>query len=122
MVNSEKLIYIADDSAVMREILERQIKEAGYQVQVATNGHEVLVLIAVKKPHLIVLDLLMPDMSGQEVLEELHKQQQNIPVIILSADIQKSTREYCMKLGARAHLTKPPEKDELLQAIQRNID
>jgi twitching motility two-component system response regulator PilH len=64
----------------------------------------------------------MPEMEGMEGLEVLHDQETGIPVIVLTADIQESTRQQCLALGTAAFINKPLREDELVNTIKRILD
>ena len=65
----------------------------------------------------ILTDLLMPTMNGIELLQELKKQNCQIPIIVMSADTQTTSQQKCAELGARQFIRKPPIKDTLLEAL-----
>ncbi len=111
------LILIADDAAFARRMVKKALKEDSYEILEASNGKECLEMITTYSPDCIVLDLLMPELNGFEVLKELHKQDSNIPVIVLSADIQDTTRSQCKELGAFNMLQKPLKPAEIREAI-----
>ncbi len=111
-------ILVIDDSLFMRMQVKDILLGAGHQVEEAANGEEGLEQAAASTPEVIILDLLMPGLSGEEVLAELRQQGIETPVIVHTADIQDSTRQKCLDLGARAFLNKPPNEDELLAALR----
>lgn len=115
----QKKILIVDDSLLGRVSLKNQLSEYKHRILEAANGKEALVLLEKEKPDLIFLDLLMPEMDGMEVLKRMGEMKNRTTVIIVSADIQKTTREKCLKLGAVDFANKPMEEnqmDELLAA------
>lgn len=83
----------------------------------AKGGLEGIELALEKKPDLIILDLLMPEIDGFEVLKRLKSESPDIPVIIASADIQETSHEMCMELGAADFINKPVNRDKLAGAI-----
>ncbi len=111
-------ILIIDDSIFMRMQMKDILQNAGHQVLEAAGGEDGLQLAAAQNPDAIILDLLMPGIGGVEVLEKLRDQGVQTPVIVHTADIQDSTRQQCLDLGARAFLNKPPKPDELLAALK----
>ena len=98
----------------MIEILEK----AGYGTITAGDGLEVLEKIDQEKPDCILLDLLMPKMSGIDVLKELHEKKNIIPVIVLSGDVQKTTQVECKNLGAFDFVEKPIRAELVLSAVK----
>ena len=114
-------ILIIDDSAFMRMQLVHILEQAGHGVIQAQNGAQGVRMAAEEKPDCVILDLLMPDMSGMEVMKAFKLKKIEIPVIVHTADIQETTRDACIKLGAKHFLNKPPREDRILQALQSVI-
>jgi twitching motility two-component system response regulator PilH len=85
----------------------------------ASNGKEAIEKVKELVIDYVILDLLMPEMTGQEALSIIKQQSRNIPVIVISADIQETTKAECMKLGADAFLNKPPAKNDLLNILKK---
>jgi twitching motility two-component system response regulator PilH len=110
-------ILIVDDSLFQRRVISAPLRVKGYEVLEAANGIEGLEKIMLEKPDLILLDILMPEKNGIEVLRELQSVQNKIPVIMLTSDVQNTTREECLSLGAQAFLNKPLKVEELLNII-----
>jgi len=114
-------ILIVDDSLFQRRVISTPLKLNGYEVLEAVNGIEGLEKISLNKPDLILLDILMPEKNGIEVLKELQGMQNKIPVIMLTSDVQNTTREECLSLGAQAFLNKPVNVEELLRIISLSL-
>jgi len=110
-------ILITDDSKFLRNRISKVVNTGTHTILEASNGLECMQIITSKSPDVIFLDLVMPEMDGFEVLEHMRDQKVNIPVIILTADIQEGVADRCMELGAIAYLNKPPKNDELLAAL-----
>lgn len=102
-------ILIVDDLAENREILSRRLTRLGYSVQAVESGQRALQTIADHAPDLILLDILMPELDGFEVLRRLKADPltQHIPVIMLSSADQTETAVRCIELGADDFLPKP---------------
>lgn len=117
---NSKSILIIDDEAPMRYLLERQLCRAGYGVHVAPDGACGLAMAVERRPDLIVLDIMMPDMDGFEVCERLKAQPATagIPVVFLSASVDSERRQRAFSLGAADVLSKPLSPGELATAIQ----
>lgn len=108
----ETILIIDDDVAIgnlEQEVLERE----GYLVQRAYSGTETLLLLKEKKPDLILLDLMLPGMSGEDILPQI----QGIPVIIVSAKTAVADKVELLLGGAVDYLTKPFDTKELLARI-----
>jgi len=114
-------ILIIDDSSFQRRIVTGILSEAGYDVLVADNGRDGIELAQKDAPDLIITDLLMPEFDGFYLLKEARAQDLGIPVLVLTSDIQDTTRDQCMYLGAAGVVNKPVKKEALLQAITRII-
>lgn len=112
------LILIIDDATFLRSLVRRILQEQGHEVIEAINGKQGLVLIDSHKPDCILMDLLMPVLDGFGVLKILQLRGNNTPVIVLSADIQQQAQKRCLEFGAANFLPKPPQADQLRQAIQ----
>lgn len=104
----EKAVLIIEDDKFLRDLLARKLKKEGYSVFEATDGNEGLELVKTKKPHLVLLDLILPGMDGFDVLAEIKRNPEtsNIPVIILSNLGQKEEIEKGLRLGALDYLVK----------------
>ncbi|RMF28596.1 MAG: response regulator, partial [Chloroflexi bacterium] len=113
-----KTILVADDEANIRELLRQELTEAGYRVIEAADGPEALEKARRERPDLIILDVMMPGVSGFDVTSVLKadEQTQEIPILILSII---EDRERGLRLGADAYLTKPVEVNALLTTIAR---
>ncbi len=110
-------IVIIDDSNFQRKIITKFVKAEGHEIFEGANGKIGLELIATHKPDAILCDLVMPEVDGFEVLRKLQEQGSNIPVIILTADIQAPVREQCMQLGAKKFLNKPFNQSQMREAL-----
>ncbi len=115
-------ILIVDDSVSARQHIAEILGDRGHSVFKAADGLEALSLTAEQKPDLIVLDLLMPDMDGFDVLKALADREYCIPVVVLSADIQETTRTECIRLGAAGFMNKPVDAEDMVEAVQQLLD
>ncbi|MDY7079859.1 MAG: response regulator [Chloroflexota bacterium] len=115
-------ILIIEDSAYQRHRVGRALKSEGYDLLTAVNGFEGLEMVATNTPDCIVLDLIMPEMSGIKVLQTLQDQGADMPKVVLTADIQEDTRRQCLHLGASAFITKPLREDELVNTVRQALD
>ena len=114
-------ILVADDSWLIRQMVGKVLKANGHEVEEVVNGREALERATAEPPDCILLDLLMPELSGFEVLEGLRQQKLAVPVVVLSADIQDTSRNRCLELGASQFLNKPFDEEKVLQAINQAI-
>lgn len=116
------LILIIEDSWLSRRVFVKMLKAEGYETLEATSGPEALEMLRTQKPDCILLDLLMPEMEGREVLRIMQQQGLQIPVIVITADIQMSTRQECLALGAIAVIHKIPNAEEVLGWVRKALN
>jgi diguanylate cyclase (GGDEF)-like protein len=118
----EAKILVVEDEPFIRQILKVQLQSAGYSVATAENGIKGLEEVKKCRPDLVLLDLMMPDMDGNEVCKRLKGcyETSNIPVIILTAKSDLGEKVRTLESGANDYLTKPYELDELLARV-RNL-
>ncbi len=114
-------ILVVDDSTFIRNRVRQALVSAGYSVDEAVNGKQALEKCNVNNYDCIVTDLLMPELDGIGFLEGLSAQSQTPPLVVLTADIQNSTRERCQELGAKAFLNKPATAQEITDAISQTL-
>lgn len=109
-----KTIAVVDDDIYIGDMLEEILTGSGYRVLRAYSGTEALLLLQKENPDLVLLDLMLPGLSGEEVLPRLS----NIPVIVISAKADIQSKVDLLLGGAADYLTKPFEVEELLARIQ----
>jgi two-component system, OmpR family, response regulator RpaB len=122
-VNHKRKILIVDDEAMIRRILSTRLAMVGYEVVIASNGTEALEVFDKEKPDLVVLDVMMPQMNGLEVCEELRKFT-DVPIIMLTALGDVADRITGLQMGADDYVPKPfspKELEERINAILRRI-
>ncbi len=113
-------ILIADDEPEIRNLLRLYLENESYKVIEAADGKAALSLLHREKPDLCVLDIMMPEVDGYHVLQELRKES-NIPVIILSAKDADSEKILGLNLGADDYLSKPFNPLEAVARVNSNI-
>lgn len=114
-------IVVADDSNLIRMKLKKLLQNE-FEVIEAVNGRDALVKIKIEQPDIVLSDLLMPEMDGFELLRRIQMDGLQVPVVVLTADIQLETNQKCTELGAFKVLNKPPNKDELLDALNNALE
>lgn len=112
-----KKILVVDDEPSLRDLVELILKREKYEVATAVDGKTALELADSFKPDLILLDIMLPDMSGHEVCRRLN-QQMRIPTIMVTAKHETIDKVLGLELGADDYVTKPFEIMELLARIK----
>lgn len=123
-MESETKITIIDDDKDLVEFLRAYLQRRNFSVSVAYSGREGLETVKKNIPHLIILDIMMPGMNGDEVLEELKKDNRlkDIPVIMLTAKDTQADRTSSLQRGAYEYISKPLDMDILLRQIRNVLD
>jgi two-component system, cell cycle response regulator DivK len=116
----EYKILVVDDSTTNVVLLEAILDEKGYKIDTALNAKEAYAIIERESPDLILLDLLMPKISGFEFLEEIRKSEKtrNTPVIVVSALTDEENVEKIMKMGAIDFVKKPIDLQYLVDKVE----
>lgn len=109
-----KRIAIIDDDPYISDVLRELLTKEGYAVRQAYSGTEALYLLSQERPDLVLLDLMLPGLSGEEVLPKI----QGLPVIILSAKADVDSKVSLLLGGAADYVTKPFDTQELLARIR----
>ena len=120
MTVEQALILCADDDEDILALVSLRLRRAGYEVMQAYDGHQALELARTRRPDVAVLDVMMPRLTGHEVLAELRGDDElrELKVVLLSARVQQADVERGMESGADAYLPKPFRADELLEQVE----
>lgn len=120
---SKYTVLAVDDVPLNLILVEKILQRYNFKVKKANGGQEALDMIAAEKPSLVLLDLMMPNVDGFDVLAALSKSEEtsNIPVVILSALNSESDIEKALINGAKDFVTKPILMDKLLNCILRTL-
>ncbi|MBE9178225.1 response regulator [Oculatella sp. LEGE 06141] len=115
-------ILVVDDNADLRNYVARVLQQAGYQVRTARNGADGFQIAQSRRPHLVVTDLMMPLVSGLEMIQMIRQDEalRGIPIVLLTAKADEDTRIEGAESGADAYLSKPFNDRELLAEV-RNL-
>jgi DNA-binding response OmpR family regulator len=113
-VTAKKRILIVDDEPGIGTVLRIQFSLSGYEVSTTTSGAEAIELIRAQEPDIVLLDAMMPEISGADVLVKV-RTFSHVPVIVFTghADLGK----YALKLGANDYITKPFDHELLLEKV-----
>ena len=115
-------ILLVDDSGMARRTVRQMLEREGYVVVEAEDGMTALERYFLEKPAVVLLDLVMKGMMGLEVLEKLREMDPKVRAIVVSADIQDSSRALAVAGGARNFLTKPVDRASLLSAVSGALE
>jgi two-component system OmpR family response regulator len=119
-----QLILIADDDPTMREVVRFALEKEGYPTLVATDGRQALALFTERRPALLILDILMPELDGTDVCREIRRVSET-PIIFLSSKDDELDRILGLELGGDDYVTKPFSPRELVarvKAMLRRLD
>jgi two-component system alkaline phosphatase synthesis response regulator PhoP len=116
-----KFILAVDDEMHIRTLLRLNLQKVGFEVATAADGREALDSVKLRRPDLIVLNVMMPDVSGMDVLRALQAEEatRSIPVIMLTAKRQEADVIMAHYHGAQIYLTKPFALTELFTAVKQ---
>jgi len=116
---SRKTVLVVDDHRPVRALCRASLEEAGFRVLEAENGQEALASVQTERPDAILLDIMMPGISGWEVTAALlaERSADEIPIIFISARTEPSDRIRAYELGAQAYVTKPFDPDVLAETV-----
>ena len=117
LMEPNKKIVVIDDEPSVQEVVRGYLEKDGYVVYVAGNGREGLALAERTKPGLIVLDLMLPDVSGEEICREI-RSRSDVPILMLTAKASEDERVGGLALGADDYLTKPFSPRELVARVR----
>jgi two-component system response regulator PilR (NtrC family) len=115
-------VLVIDDEEIMREILQTLLEREGYAVRLAESGQEGLDLARAVPFDAVVVDVMMPGMDGLQVLGELRRIDEDLPVLMITAYASMDTAIRAMKLGAFDYITKPFKNDEVLVVLRNAIE
>ena len=113
-------ILLADDDEMIVDVLRHQLEREGFGVIATGNGAEALTLARMRRPDLVLLDVMMPGMQGWEVCRELRRES-NAPILMLTARGEELDRVLGLELGADDYIVKPFSFRELLARIRANL-
>lgn len=112
-----KTILVVDDKSNVRTLLREYLTEEGFRVVTAENGRIALFAARQEKPDLILLDIMMPEISGYDFIREYRKER-NTPIILLTAKLEETDKVLGLELGADDYVTKPFGMRELAARIR----
>lgn len=125
MEEVKKKILIVEDDAELANLFQVRLGQEGYEVEIAGDGEKALATAVKIMPDLIILDVMMPQISGFDVLDILKNTEktQSIKIVLLTALSQVKNKEHAVELGAEDYLVKSETTlDEVVNCIRNNID
>jgi DNA-binding NtrC family response regulator len=114
-------ILIVDDEVFNLDLLEQELTDRGYTVERARDGAEALRTMEALRPDIVLLDYMMPGMSGLDVLRELQSRESDVPIIMMTAHGSIEVAVQAMKLGAYDFVVKPFEPEHIALAVQKAL-
>ena len=116
----ETILVIEDDPRIQKA-LTRQFAAEGYTVHVSQDGDAGMAAVFAVRPHAVVLDLMLPGLSGREICKKIKSEMNEIPVIVLSAVSEVADKVLLLELGADDYVTKPFSIQELLARVRAHL-
>lgn len=110
-------ILVVDDAENLRMLLKSYLAQEGYRVVTAADGRQALFIAREEKPDIIILDLMMPEMSGYDFMR-VYSKEGNAPIIMLTAKMEESDKVLGLELGADDYVTKPFSMRELAARVR----
>jgi two-component system response regulator PilR (NtrC family) len=117
-----RVVLVIDDEEVMRDVLQTLLQRAGYAVQTANGGAEGLALARRHPFDAVIVDVMMPDIDGLQVLEALRQEDDALPVLVITAYASMDTAVRAMQRGAFDYITKPFKHEEVLTVLGNAIE
>ncbi len=115
-------ILIIDDDVTALDIIDLLFEDKGYTVIRRTDGFSALASVEEESPELVIVDLMMPNMNGQEVIQELRKRGHKVPIVAFTALDDPEVHEAVIADGCNIVLTKPCKSNELIAHIEKLIE
>ena len=120
---AQQVLVIEDEANILLS-LRFVLEQAGYEVRTAASGREGLAELQRQRPDLLILDLMLPDVSGYELCQQVRADQElaDIPVLVLTARAQQTERLKGIEVGATEYVTKPFRVSDLLGRVARLVE
>ena len=123
MTSPEKTVLIIEDEADAAELFAEMMRVSGFRVLKTSSSTPAITLIATEKPDIVILDIMMPEVSGLDILRQMHGDPAlaGIPVVVVSAKSLPADIRNGMEAGASTYLTKPVGFLDLKEAVERAL-
>jgi putative two-component system response regulator len=115
-------VLVIDDNAVAREVMSDMLESSGYEVVAASSATEALTLFIDERIGLVLTDIVMPDLSGLELLESMRLHRPNLPIVLVTGANTRDNLTEALRRGADGLVAKPFTKEELDQTLTRALD
>ena len=122
MSGEQVRVLVVDDEETVRNLLQKILEKAGYQVTTAADGKEALYKVSLGEVEIVLSDIKMPGMSGIEVLGKLTTDSPETCVIMVTAVSDMQTAVEALKMGAYDYITKPFDRDDVVQKVKKAIE
>ena len=120
--SKQSLLSVVDDDEMLRESLPELLREFGFAARAFPSGQEFLSSNYVEETRCLILDVVMPEMSGLDLQQELKRRGQAIPIIFISGQKDEDVRKQAFRQGAVKFLYKPFRDSDLLEAVNAALD
>jgi CheY-like chemotaxis protein len=123
MTTSQKTVLIIEDEGDAAELFAEMMRVSGFRVLKTSSSAPAITMITAEKPDVVLLDIMMPDISGLDILRQMRADPEltNIPVVVVSAKSMPADIKNGMEAGASTYLTKPVGFLELKEAVERAL-
>ena len=123
MTTPQKTVLIIEDEADAAELFAEMMRVSGFRVLKTSSSAPAVSMMSAEKPDVVLLDIMMPDISGLEILRQMRADPEllNIPVVVVSAKSMPADIKNGMEAGASTYLTKPVGFLELKEAVERAL-
>lgn len=115
------LLMVVEDDAIARQTMEDILTEEGYEVMVANDGRDASEQLARRVPQLLLTDLEMPELNGEQLIEHVRAEHPQLPILVLTSRLVIDARREAERLGVTGYINKPIEIDTLLSAIESSL-
>lgn len=116
-----KTVWLVDDDASIRYVLQKALTRAGYQVESFTTAHEVLTALSTHQPDALISDVRMPEQDGMSLLETIQSHYRTLPVIIMTAHSDLDSAVQAFQKGAFEYLAKPFDLNDAINVVERAV-
>jgi len=115
-----KKVLVVDDESIVREVLQRYLSRKGYEVLTADNGEQAILYYKAWDPCMVLLDIMMPGVSGTEIMRKIREYDPEARIIVITAIKDRDTGAFVFKNGGKDIITKPINFDYLINSVMIN--